>query len=520
MHTLLLAAIMTLGLLAIPLQPADAATGQELKDMALKVEAQYVPYCYGGTSLSGMDCGGLVYYVAKQCGITLPKQQYNQRYLGTAVDYSAVKHGDYTNLQPGDLLFFCFYGSGSDHAGVYVGDGKMVHMSSGSSDSVLSPLTASNGRGGTWLSSLCAVRRVADGYAYDLAYCEHVRYDMEYDLTTQGHPHLQTYVCQDCGYTWYGQSSFSDTCGICCPGQYLLSFDSTDGEEDFPEITVDYGYAYGELPTPTLDDAIFMGWYTEPEGGTKITAANTVLLHEDTTLYAQWADAEEAGLENFFRSLVYSDGLFTDVEDDWYTENIAAAYEYGLMNGESETNFDIDGQVTLGQAVALACRLHATYYQIDYDFSFVPNPQWYQVFVTYAEENGFLLDLDNPDYDAPVSREQFASLLAHAFPEEALEPVNEVADASIPDVQENDLYAGDIYLLYRAGVLTGTNHGVFGMGEDVTRTEAAALVTRMADESLRQYTDLVSTTTVLSDTVSADGLLFLTEEEDSSLSAD
>jgi len=466
---------------------AEAATGREIADKAMEVENRYVPYVYGGTSLSGMDCGGLLYYVGRECGIDLPKQQYNQRSYGMGVDHTAVKNGNYSNLQPGDLLFFSFYGRGSDHAGIYVGDGYMVHMSSGSSDSRKVTLTAANGRGGTWLSSLITVRRVANGRAFDLAYCEHPLFDTDPCLSTYEHPHIVTYTCRHCGMEWLGMEQISETCGICFPAQYEVTFDAEGGRVKEEDRTVDFGYIYGELPEPTRDEDIFMGWYTEEEGGRKITASDFVELSEDATLYARWADPEVAGLDNFVRTACYEDTCFTDVKQDWYTENITAAYEFGLMTGEKVDYFDISGEVTVAEAVAMSCRLYTTYYGIDADFSFVPNPEWYKVFVAFAEDNGILREGEFEDFEAPVTRKEFASLLAHAFPDAALEEVNEVEDRSIPDVEEHDPHAADIYRLYRAGILTGSPMGLFGGSEKVIRTEAAAVITRMADEGLRMH---------------------------------
>lgn len=83
------------------------------------------PYVYGGTSPSGFDCSGLVYYCFGQYGISLKRTADDQmNYNGTAVSRS--------NLQVGDLVFFG-YGSYADHVGIYIGNNNFVHAANPSS---------------------------------------------------------------------------------------------------------------------------------------------------------------------------------------------------------------------------------------------------------------------------------------------------------------------------------------------------------------------------------------------------
>lgn len=80
-----------------------------------------VPYVWGGTSMSGFDCSGLVAWAFGKHGVTLPRVTYNQINVGASVPPN--------KLRPGDLVFFDTdrKRTGPDHVGVYIGGGKFIH---------------------------------------------------------------------------------------------------------------------------------------------------------------------------------------------------------------------------------------------------------------------------------------------------------------------------------------------------------------------------------------------------------
>ena len=86
-----------------------------------------VKYVYGGSSPSGFDCSGLIWYVFKNHGINLNRVAADQAKQGTWVAKE--------NLVAGDLVFFDTRGTGSyiNHVGIYIGNGNFIHASSGSS---------------------------------------------------------------------------------------------------------------------------------------------------------------------------------------------------------------------------------------------------------------------------------------------------------------------------------------------------------------------------------------------------
>lgn len=201
--------------------------------------------------------------------------------------------------------------------------------------------------------------------------------------------------------------------------------------------------------------------------------------------------AAKTGLSAFTARSTYQSGQFADVPAGaWFTENVRTAYELGLMQGKDTTHFDPEGNITVAEAITIAARMHALYHTGEASFS--SGSPWYQPYVDYAKEHD-LLPTSYPSYNPAATRVQFAQILSRALPDTELAAQNDIPDGSIPDILVSSEAAPDIYLLYRAGVMTGSDsQGSFLPAANIRRCEVAAIISRMVTPSLRKSLSLTA----------------------------
>ena len=187
-----------------------------------------------------------------------------------------------------------------------------------------------------------------------------------------------------------------------------------------------------------------------------------------------------APLTGFSRVREYRPRQFTDVnENAWYGNNrervVANAYMYGLMQG-SGNRFNPNGSISCAEAVAIAARVHNIYNSGKGEFA--QGSPWHQVYVDYALEHKIITTDTFTDYNKPVTRAEMAYVFSRSLPEKELS--QRKTFSSLPDVNSGTPYHDAIFLLYRAGVLAGSGaSGNFNPGSNITRAEAAAIISRM-----------------------------------------
>ena len=198
--------------------------------------------------------------------------------------------------------------------------------------------------------------------------------------------------------------------------------------------------------------------------------------------------------------LTYNSDVFKDVNENlWYGANkqavIKKAYELRLIQGKGSGVFDPGGNLTIAEAIKMAAVVHKIYN--GGDGSFTQGSPWYQVYVDYAIESGIISEsLFAGQYGKYATRAEMASIFARCVPASQLQKINSVS--YLPDVYTDRTYgdgvfleAEDIFMLYRAGVLTGNDSkGTFRPFSDITRAEAAAIICRIVIPSERKLLNL------------------------------
>jgi cell wall-associated NlpC family hydrolase len=90
-------------------------------------------YVFGGTTPAGFDCSGFLKYLMRAAGYELPRTAAEQARAGREIPR------DPSLLRPGDILTFG-RGGRVTHVGVYIGNGRFIHASTGAHRIVEAPL--------------------------------------------------------------------------------------------------------------------------------------------------------------------------------------------------------------------------------------------------------------------------------------------------------------------------------------------------------------------------------------------
>lgn len=188
---------------------------------------------------------------------------------------------------------------------------------------------------------------------------------------------------------------------------------------------------------------------------------------------------------------------FIDVDrDSWYGFYVQCAYNEGIINGRTETTFDPDGYVTMGEVATMAAKLHDRLMERHTDFEANRTAPWYGQYLRYCYENGIYR---NPkvakgqvklyaceNWNAPAKRRDVAGMFAHVDQRPGRAFLNpDVPLTDIPDVDRSTPHHQEILKMYRMGVAVGDEWMRFNPNGKIRRSEAVALAVRLLLDETR-----------------------------------
>ena len=229
---------------------------------------------------------------------------------------------------------------------------------------------------------------------------------------------------------------------------HILRLEPGDGLLTTRTVVTDENGRVTRLPEPVLDGFRFLGWFTSPEGGRRMTAGDA--FTDDLILYARWEEVpeetepdEEEPEEEDPDDEDYDEDLWdeeTDVtepdagdegteaavnpfedvpEDSYYYEAVLWAAAEGITTGTTETTFSPRDTVTRAQTVTFLWRAAGKPEPAaeTCPFADVPDGAYYRSAVLWAVAEGITLGTGDGKFSPndDCVRAQIVTFLYRAF---------------------------------------------------------------------------------------------------------
>jgi len=170
---------------------------------------------------------------------------------------------------------------------------------------------------------------------------------------------------------------------------------------------------------------------------------------------------------------------FNDLpKSHWGYYYVEDCVNQGIMKGTGDNNFSPDASISVAEIITVAIRLAGITPEAS-------GENWYDGAVKAAIRSGIVREGQFDSYTRPAMRAEVAGMLGVVKPESYYNSINNIY--SIYDVDGMTPYNGEIFKLYRAGVLTGNgNNAAFEPYNNITRAETAAIIARLISEDKRR----------------------------------
>ncbi len=279
---------------------------------------------------------------------------------------------------------------------------------------------------------------------------------------------------------------------------HTVRFESAETVQIEEQLVADGAYAV-KPEDPTRAGYRFEGWYRDTEASEAFDF--TQPIHADTVIYLKWTslpqDVPAVPAENPSMDLGLILGIinggsgmsFSDVtSSDWFFEDIAAAYQLGLMNGVSTYEFAPKAPLSRAMVAAMLYRMAgspAAYYG-GRQFTDGADGKWYSSVIRWASQMGIVTGFQDGSFrpNENVTRVQLAAMLFR-FAQYQSRDIQGRGDLnSYQDSSSVQAWAKEaIQWAVAKGLISGKSGARLDPSGSATRAEAAAVLVRFLRQS-------------------------------------
>ena len=262
-----------------------------------------------------------------------------------------------------------------------------------------------------------------------------------------------------------------------------VTLDANGGTVEPASVFTDEKGHVTALPTPVLDEGIFMDWYTEAEGGAPIT--DETFFDKDTTIYAHWkiktyapivnqpaeggkvtVSPSEPSADTTVTVTVTPEDLY-EIDEILVTDADGASVEVTDKGGNIYTFTQPKGSVTVNVVLRKI---------ITIVFEDVPADAYYYEAVYWAVEKGITNGTSDTTFspESPCTRAQALTFLWRA----AGCPAPRSNEMPFTDVAAGSYYRDAILWAVEKGITNGTSDTTFSPESPCTRAQALTFLWR------------------------------------------
>ena len=287
------------------------------------------------------------------------------------------------------------------------------------------------------------------------------------------------------------------TCNVCdydrsvtppAPTEFIVTFDAGDGTPSVGSMTTT-NQKLSSLPSASRSKHSFDGWYTEKNGGTKVTT--DTVFHAKTTVYAHWTYTGggyyyppvtyytlrfETGGGSDIPSVREAYNAYIDLSQ--YVPTWRGHTFIGWYSERSLTNKVSGVYLTKDMTVYAGWRVDENPGTGANPFTDVSEKDWFYGDVMFVYENGLMLGTSKTLFSphGTATRGMMATILWRMEGSPAPKGKN-----SFTDVEAGKWYADAITWTAENGIFAGYGKDKFGPDDPITREQLAAIFYRYAD---------------------------------------